>query len=136
MSLFVSIIATVIILYLGQNLTCLLFNRCLAIKSGIPYVLVPFEINLLYNIFARTPVFPVLVDRILLSLLTRWKDCVKPDWRWRQKYALHKKQGNIVLKASPGGICLTSPDASVVHEVLQTKSEDAKNSKFVVFFGN
>jgi hypothetical protein len=114
-----------------SSILSLLKNRRLAIVSGLPYVLVPyFEINIICGLLARTPISPLVVDRLLPDRWTRWKRFVRPDWRFRGGYdQTHGEKGDVLLVVSPGGIVCNIADAAVAHEVLQRRNEFVKMQK-------
>jgi hypothetical protein len=129
------LITTLLTLWITHALlssaTSLLKNRRLAIASGLPYVLVPYlEINILFGILARTPLFPLIVDRLLPERWTGWKRFVRPDWRFKGGYeGTHGERGDVLLVVSPGGIVCNVADAGVAREVLRGRGEFVKMQK-------
>ncbi|KAJ4304334.1 hypothetical protein N0V88_001947 [Collariella sp. IMI 366227] len=117
-----------------SSVLSLLKNRRLAIASGLPYVLVPyFEINIVCGILARTPLFPLVADRLLPERWTRWKRFVRPDWRFRGGYEkTHGEKGDVLLVVSPGGIVCNIADAGVAFEVLQARGKFVKMQRVLI----
>lgn len=102
-------------------------NRRAARETGIPYVSVPFlDFNVFYGIFARSPLFAPLVDRILPAFLTSWVPYARPDWRFIRKYEVHRELGDLFQVVTPELVVINIADADVIREILTRRNDFTK----------
>lgn len=110
-------------------------NRRAARKTGIPYVSVPFlDFNIFYGIFARSPLFAPLVDRILPAFLTGWVRYARPDWRFVHKYEVHRELGDLFQVVTPELVVINIADADVIREVLARRNDFLKVQRTLRMF--
>lgn len=127
--------ATLLLLLLGgaffrrpaKYLLGFIRNRRAARETGIPYVSVPFlDFNVYYGIFARSPLFAPLVDRVLPAFLTSWVPYARPDWRFIRKYEVHRELGDLFQVVTPELVVINIADADVIREILTRRNDFTK----------
>lgn len=132
------IILPLVAIFLHRSATYLLGflrNRRAARETGIPYVSVPFlDFNVFYGIFARSPLFAPLVDRILPAFLTGWVRYARPDWRFVHKYEVHRELGDLFQVVTPELVVINIADADVIREVLTRRNDFSKVQRTLRMF--
>lgn len=111
-------------------------NIIAARKSGIPYLIIPFQP---YTYGARLT-YPIW-KRLLLYLVESWDFAhfMDPDLQWNKLYAPFQRiNSDTVLLCSPGQIVLHTCAADVISQVISRKEDfpkPAKLYKIVDIFG-
>lgn len=115
--------------FLYSNISGLYQNIAAAKRSGLPYIIVPWDI---YN-SVWLPAYRSL--RPLLEILPKswtedWLPYLIPGWVWEQLFHPFEKYGDAFLTVSPGSVHIWLANAEAIHQVASRREAFPKPLEF------
>ncbi|TVY78334.1 Cytochrome P450 4c21 [Lachnellula suecica] len=98
------------------NVSSLLKNIAAAKRSGLPYIVVPFNI---YNMawLVTHELWLPLIKRLPTAWTAGWLDYLEPDWVWKYLYDSIASKGDLFITVSPGLNNVWATNAEAIHQI-------------------
>ncbi|PYH91230.1 cytochrome P450 monooxygenase [Aspergillus ellipticus CBS 707.79] len=95
-------------------------------RSGLPYVVAPYQPSIIFMIFIGSKLIPYLVK----NWLPTWMGDIMKDnvatWRWSLKNKQKERYGGVYFIATPRGLTCNVGDASVACQIVNARHGFAK----------